>query len=223
MAGLVYGPDWGPREPTDIALPQIAGDAGQPIEIIAFGTSLTATYDWPEILGRRLESCLSRPVDMSVLARPGAGSDWAMTVLEEAASAQADLVLVEFMINDADLTDGASFARSQENHERLIEALREDSAVLLLTMNPVTGIKRLTRPALGRYYGMTEDLARTHDLGRADLTPRWRVFLDRGGALPDGLHPAPEDAAALLPGPLAAIIAPAFGQSCPFDPSENHN
>lgn len=211
-AGLILWPDRGSRVARDVAPPEISG--ADPLSILTYGTSLTALYAWPDDLGADLEACLGVAVEVTRLARPGAGSDWATAVLDQAVTVDADLVVLEFAINDADLTDGASFARSRENHAALLEALTPDAPVILMTMNPVTGTKRLTRPGLARYYGLYAELAVAPRVGLLDLTPRWRMAFDEGTTLPDGLHPDDGDASRLIVPPLAAMIAQAVGGSC---------
>lgn len=210
--GLVFGPIWGAREASDRPAPALLPEGG--LHIVTYGTSLTALYSWPDDLALRLETCMNRPVRITRVARPGAGSDWALTRLEEVRAAGADLVVMEFAINDADLTDGASFTRARSNHETILDSLTADTPVILMTMNPVTGIKRLSRPALGRYYGLYSDLAERFETGLLDLAPRWRVVLDDGGVLPDGLHPNETDASGVIVAPLAAMIGAAAGADC---------
>lgn len=208
----------------DRPLPPMQMAANAPVSIIVFGTSLTANYDWPDVLGDRLGFCLQRSVSVTAVARAGQGSGWALSeglaqIKEQAA---ADLIIAEFAINDADILDGVWLKDSRRQHDALIGQLRDVLApgggILLMTTNPVEGLVRhLQRPRLMGYYGLYPQLAETHDLGLADLTPRWQAAMAAadGSLFQDGLHPTQAAARAVIVPALAEQIATAFGhQGC---------
>lgn len=193
-----------------------------PLSVLAFGTSLTARYDWPEALRIRLATCLDRPVEMAVVAAPGMGSAWAAGdgLARVARQPPPDLIIAEFAINDADILDGAWLRDSRRQHEAVIAGLRNHlapgGAILLMTTNPVEGwLRHLQRPRLAAYYRLYEDLAAAHGLGLADMTPRWQAAMAQAPLLPDGLHPDQAAARALIVPVLADLIARAAGaQGC---------
>lgn len=209
----------------DRPLPAIT--AGAPdLDVIAFGTSLTARYDWPERLGTGLGSCLGRHVVMSKVAAPGQGSSWALQAglleMEKAVvrTGRPDLVIVEFAVNDADLLDGVRLARSRRQHVQLLEGIRPLLApggqILLMTTNPVEGLmRRLQRPRLASYNQLYVEISAEADTGLADLMPRWRQAMadSASSLLRDGLHPRPEAARAVILPVLMPMIAAALGHS----------
>ena len=199
----------------DRALP-VLPDGDAPLIIVAFGTSLTARGRWPDLLGERLARCLDRPVEMHTIAKPGAGSDWAIQAVPDVVARKPDLVLLEFSMNDADLLDGVSLAASRQRHTTLLKELDKslpNLRVLLMTMNPVTGLQRLKRPRLNAYYDIYHTLSETRNTGLADMAPRWAA-LPAGWSV-DGVHPETGLAEQILPGVLAEMIAAAAGGDCP--------
>lgn len=162
--------------------------------VAILGTSLTARYSWPEGLRAGLVACLGRAVDLTTNARPGAGSDWGKKAAHEVAAAQPDLTLIEFSINDADLTDGAWLDDARRRHQAMVEILRAanpDMRIALVTMSPAHGPRGWVRLFLGAYEDMYRRLAVEMDLDLIDLAPIWAAALqDRGvEIMPDGLHP----------------------------------
>ena len=197
-----------PAAPADraITLPATLED---PLRIVAFGTSLTALYDWPEGLAAELTQCLGRRVEVVVVAEPGRTVRWAAQQIETVLAQDPDIVLIEFSINDADLLDGLSLRKSTAAHEGMIGALtrdRPERRLVLMTMSPAHGMRGALRPRLSRYYQSYRGLAQRLDLGLVDTYPRWLAQPGWKDALADGLHP---DAAAvrgiLLP-PLKMVI-----------------
>lgn len=197
-----------PRQAMDRPLPAGA----PPTRIVAFGTSLTAGNAWPDGLAAQLSACLDRPVQVIRVARNGMGVQWALTQIEAVRAARPDLVLVEFVINDADVLDGVSLAKSRAGHERLLADLRAalpEAEVMLMTTPPVSGLlRRLQRPRLAAYDGMLRDLAAAEEVALADLAPRWHAARRADPALraPDGLHPDDNGTAVVTVPALAALI-----------------
>ncbi len=192
----------------------------RPLRIAVLGTSLTARYAWPEGLRAGLEACLGRPAEIAKTAKAGAGSDWGVEAAAGVAADQPDLTLIEFSINDADLSDwvrggGASLEGSRRRHLAMIDALRAANPAMriaLVTMSPAHGPRGWVRPFLGAHEDMYRRLAEGMDLDLIDLAPLWAAALE-GGAdtlppdpLPDGLHPTE---AAVTEVALPAMIAQA--------------
>lgn len=212
IAAGPFGPD---RAALDRPIPPLP-QGSEPLSIVAFGTSLTARYDWPDALAGALRRCLSRPVEVTRVAMPGAGSGWALANVGRVRATAPDLVLVEFSINDADLLDGVSLAESRANHERLLSLLagRPEMRVALLTMSPAIGLRGLIRWRLDAYYALYGPLAERHGAGLVDLRMRWGEVDDLARALPDGVHPLDEVATAVIVPPLLAAIGQAAGARC---------
>lgn len=203
--------------PGDRPLP-VTAVSPHPLRIVALGTSLTRRALWPDRLAEALGRC--RPAGTSVVrvARPGMGSAWALGQIGIVAAERPDLVIVELAINDADLTDGLWPWQSRDNHQALIRALRAaspDTAVLLLTTNPVSGRGRLTRPFLPLYQRLYGQLADSEGTGLVDGFGRWQRRGGLDAALVDGVHPDPRTEADLYTAPLTQAIAGAFALSCP--------
>lgn len=192
-------------------IPGLDQSLGQPLRIVAFGTSLTALYTWPATLGRRLSICLERPVEIDVVARPGAGSAWALDQTAHVADLLPDIVIIEFAINDADVADGVWPRTSLVQHREILAELQEalpEAGILLITTNPVQGLQRFKRPFLQRYYHLYSDLSEEFGSGLLHLTPNWS-----GRDLPDGLHPLDSDATEIIVPGIANLIAQSYGQT----------
>lgn len=183
--------------PAALSLP-----AGRPLRITLLGTSLSHGEIWPDSLRRALQARLNQPVDLSIMARPGAGSRWGRDQARRAAERAPDWVLIEFAINDADIRDGQSLAGARRSHAALVQdlrALQPQADIVLLTMSPAQGLRGLLRPRLGAHYRQYRELAATLDLGLVDLYPRWRALPGATrGLQADGLHPDPQTAADLI-------------------------
>jgi acyl-CoA thioesterase I len=189
--------------------------AQRPLVIVAMGSSLTAWPDWPDKLGRALGTCPDLSVEIRRIAKPGAGSAWGLTRLEDPALQGANIVLVEFAINDADLRDGVSLRHAAAQHHALVIGLREANPgveVALMTMNPAHGLRGWMRPHLAAHYRQYRQIAAELDTGLVDLWPRW-LALPRAarGLKADGLHPEPEVAAQVMLPVLLPYLARAIG------------
>jgi len=205
---------WWPRPEEigpDIAPPRLSGLDDGGFRIVALGTSLTARYDWPEELGRRLSDCLGMPARVIPIARGGATSRWGAGQLSRIETEKPDLVLVEFSVNDADLRRGVSLDDSLRLHRRILERLSErvpEAGVVLMSMSPAWGVKRLLRPRLASYYALYPDLAVESGAGFVDLYRAWMARPGAAEAFPDGVHPKPSAATAvILPALTRYILA----------------
>lgn len=162
------------------------------LRLVAFGTSLTRNYSWPQDFQSRLSDCLGEPVEMDVVALPGANSSWALDTLDAVIDAAPDLVLIEFAINDADILDGLSLRESVANHRKLIRLLKTElpaTRLVLMTMSPAFGVKKVGRFLLPRYYAAQVSLAKEEETDLIDIYARWTVIDGTREYFPDGLHP----------------------------------
>jgi lysophospholipase L1-like esterase len=203
--------------PADRALP-VQSPVG-PLRITILGTSLTARYDWPDRLRLALGQCLGEPPEVTVIAMPGAASDWGVGQVGPILASSPDIVLVEFATNDADLRHWISLHESEDLHRRLIADLRAgkpDIRIALMTMSPAQGLRAMLRPRLARYYAQYLDLADELDLGLVDIYPLWTaVPRAERGLEADGLHPDADVAAAIILPAVVPFLALATGAECP--------
>jgi len=217
LIGLLGGVlSWGAVLYLDISWPSKAADrplsvipSKDPLRLAFVGTSLTAPYDWPD----RLAECAGRQLDVSRIAQSGAASDWGREQVVRITQARPDIVVIEFSINDADLRRGMSRRVSRENHVYMITTLRAqlpEAQIVLMTMSPAHGLRRLLRPRLPSYYALYHDLGTAYDLGVLDLYPRWRALPKSARDLYDGLHPSEAAAAQVILPALAGY----FGLEC---------
>lgn len=186
-----YAPD--PAEPQHRLAAALPAD--RPIRIVALGTSLTRRSGWPDRLAEQLTACAGRSVTVTPIAKVGANSRWGLAQAGRVIAEKPDLVLIEFAVNDADLLDGQSRARSRANHRALVDQLTASLPgirLVLMTTNPADGARGLVRPWLAAYNADYRRLAADRDLGLIDLAPVWTAALATGRSralLPDGLHP----------------------------------
>lgn len=196
--------------------------ADAPLRLAVMGTSLTARYDWPDVLATRLEACLARPVEMTVIARSGKTVAWGAQQSGALLAAHPDVVLIEFTANDADPRRRITPARADTLMGDILAALHADrpaARVILMGMNPSFGPRGLLRLREARY--LADYIARARRearIGYIDLAPDWmsRIAAEGGNTvLPDGLHPAQDAARAVIPARLAPELARLFGRDCP--------
>ena len=209
LAGLwlVWPADPGPA--ADRALPRPLPEGA--LTIVAFGTSLTAPpQSWPDRLGPALAICRGAPVRMHRVAGPGMGSDWGMGQTEAVAALSPDLILMEFVINDADLSDGVPVRHAAENHAKIVSNIAENAPsaqVALMTMSPAQGLRGWIRPWLPDHYRAYRRLAADLDLGLLDVYPRWLALPPAARGLDaDGLHPDPAIAETVILPTLLAYL-----------------
>lgn len=175
--------------------PPARGEPAAPdlVERLLFvGTSLTAVGTWPDAVARAVAACRDGPVVVKRIAKPGANSDWGAAQAEQIQSARADVVVVEFIANDAALHRGVWRARSAENHRAIIEAARSGGAraVLLVVTGPVRGVHRILRYFLDDYAALYLELDDGDAVRAVDTRAFWPVDPDTLASLiPDGLHP----------------------------------
>lgn len=205
----------------DRALPPLTApsDPAAPLRVTVMGTSLTARYDWPAQAADRVQACIGRPVDLTVIARGGAASDWGVAQTDALRDSRPDILLVEFTINDADLRRRVSLRAARANHAAIVDAARDtmpDARIVLVTLNRGLGLRALLRPRIAAHEAQYDALAADLDLGRLALGPDWARALAAGDAatlLPDGVHPTPQAVARLVTPRVADRLATLAG--CP--------
>ena len=191
-----------------------------PLRIVVFGTSISARAEWPDALASALQNCGLVSVQVLRNVKAGANSSWGLSQAEWLGQQNPDLVIVEFAINDADILDGLSLGDSRRNHDEIIRILQErapNTAIMLLSTNPVTGLARLKRPFLSRYYDAYGAISDETNIGMIDGYGRWMRLQGWYADMPDGVHPLPDVDAQVLTLPIARAIATGFGATCPTD------
>jgi len=215
MSLLIFGSPDQDIQDRDFVFPlDNVHSTARPFQITVLGTSLSHREIWPDALSMLLEVCLEVPVNVEVIAQPDANVIWGRGQAERVVDTSPDLVLIEFATNDADVFDGVSLKTSQQLHGDLIKAVREgepEPAVILLTMNPVSGLRGAVRPRLRAHNEQYRALSEIYETGLIDLTPRWRA-LANGDWSEDGLHPEESVAAEGIAPTVATYITRSAGQ-----------
>lgn len=182
------------------------------LRLVSFGTSLSARGGWQPALAAVLCDRLGADAEIIIQAKPGANSEWGVANAATVAALGADIVLIEFSINDASLLRGVSLPRSRENLGKIVTTLKAGAPsrrLVLMTMNPAHGLKWLVRPRLAAYYAIYRQMATECGLEFADLHQAWTTLSSRQlrRAIPDGLHPLPDAAAGIIVPALSEVIA----------------
>jgi acyl-CoA thioesterase-1 len=185
--------------------------ASEPVKIVTLGTSLSARGGWQEPLRRSLGACLDSDVAVVNLAKSAKTSEWGLTQIDKVVAERPDIVLVEFAVNDADVTEFISLSRSSANMAEIVSRLRESEtrpSVYVMAMSPVSGLRGMIRPFLGQYEKMHAALARELGAGFIDHRPAWARLSDdeMAKAIADGVHPDPAVASrVIVPGLVHAL------------------
>ena len=174
-----------------------------PLKIVTFGTSLTARGGWQEPLRAALSTCLSRPVEISIVAKGGATSQWAVGETDAVVNKAPDVVLVEFYANDAALNRFMTVSASRRNVATVLDDLRQRlprSRILVMAMNPFSGMRGWMRPFGDSYVDAHREEAERRSMEFVDHRPAWKNLDgdDLSAAIPDGVHPLPEKAADVM-------------------------
>lgn len=207
-----------PDSPRDREVPSLALPAKEPLRITFLGTSLSAPgrYIWPDEVGSRVSGLIGHPVVVHRVTRPGADSTWGATQTDAVLATHADVVVIEFAINDADVRHHMTVADSVAEHAQILTNLGAAShapVVILMTMNPAAGPRAWVRPFLSRYYAEYVGLSERHNTGLVDMYARWLELPDDRRDLVDGLHPSDTAASRAIVGPLADSVAHAVRAS----------
>jgi acyl-CoA thioesterase I len=190
-----------------------AAQPGETMKIVTLGTSLSARGGWQEPLRRSLGACLNRDVAVVNLAKSGMTSEWGLTQIDKVVAEHPDIVLVEFAVNDADVTEFMSLSRSSANMTEIVSRLRQSGtrpAVYVMAMNPVSGLRGMIRPFLDKYVEMHAAVARKLGAGFIDHRPAWARLSEEeiAKAIADGAHPDPVTASrVIVPGLVRALAA----------------
>lgn len=173
-------------------------ESGRPQTVVAYGTSLTHEGAWPAQLQEALDRKYAGLAKVINSAQGAMWSKWGVENLDERVISKApDTVLIEFAINDAYLPYQTSTAECRANLETIIDRILDanpNCEIVLMTMNPPTGIHLEQRPEIEAYYEVYRQVAKERGLRLVDHYPSWLRILKEDEAtffeyVPDGLHP----------------------------------
>jgi acyl-CoA thioesterase-1 len=176
-------------------------EKGHSQKIVGYGTSLTASSAWPAKLQDKLRERFGRKAKVVNAAGAGMDSRWGLANLSgHVLKEKPDAVLIEFAINDALAQSKLSVKESGANLTQMVRAIREQRPqceVIVMIMNPPTGLALEKRPQIRRYEAGYREVAKKESCPLVDFSPVWRRIIAREPArwnryAPDGLHPIPQ-------------------------------
>ncbi|RYG35069.1 FAD-dependent oxidoreductase [bacterium] len=177
---------------------------GESLQVVVYGTSLTAGGDWSPQLMRSLQKRYAGQLQWTNAAGSGMNSDWGVANLDERVLAKRpDVVFIEFAVNDAVARFNLPLSRAKTNLETMIARLRRANPkieIVLQITNPVIDRPEGNsgyRPHLDAYFKMVRKVAASKRTVLIDNEDGWRRILDQGDEIyhrlvPDGLHPNPQ-------------------------------
>lgn len=189
--------------------------AGTPQVVVTYGTSLTHGGAWVGMLQKELDARFPKLAKVVNGAQSGMWSTWGVEHLDERViSKKPDTVFIEFAMNDAFLKYQTTVATARTNLETMMDRIRAakaDTEIILMTMNPPTGVHLERRPGIDGYFQMYREVARERGLLLIDHHPHWKKVLDEDAArfrtlVPDGIHPAAEGCAQVIMPTLRAAL-----------------
>ena len=181
--------------------------AGQPQTVVTYGTSLTAGGAWVAQFGAALEKNFPKLATVVNSAQGAMWSKWGVENLDGRVIAKKpDALFIEFSINDAFLEYKTSVEDARKNLEAMIDrtlAAQPACEIILLVMNPPTGVHLERRPKIADYEQVYRDVAKARGLRLIDFSADWQAVLKQGEArwlalVPDGIHPNAEGARQII-------------------------
>ncbi|NNM25630.1 MAG: hypothetical protein HKO59_06525 [Phycisphaerales bacterium] len=197
--------------------------AEPPLRIVAFGDSTTATRNTIDaVTAQRLPAALAGRGIAAFVINAGIGGDTTVDAMErferDVLSQQADLVVIQFGINDAmvDVNDGMTeprvpMARFKGNLLRMVQTLSErETPIVLMTPNPMRWTSRLVTlyghppydvdthwgldAVLAGYAQTIRNIAERRRVPLVDVHAAFHAYDEKPGQeirelLPDGVHP----------------------------------
>lgn len=181
---------------------------GAPLRIVTVGTSLTAVGGWQAPLEQALAACTGRPVTVVNLGVGSTHSGHGLTRVAAVLEARPEIVLYEFAMNDAYVAFNIPLETARANTLSFLDQVAPHARVLLMTMNPTHGEVAGVRPHLARYYDLYRQIAGERGLRLIDHAAAWGARSDLATAIPDGVHPTPEAASAVMVPAIARALCP---------------
>lgn len=195
-----------------VFLLSVADVTAAPLKIVTFGTSLTARGGWQASLEEDLERCLRHAVDVAIVAKSGATTEWGLSSVDRVIAERPAIVLVEFYANDAALNRWMSVSRSRENFSTILERLKTglpDARIYMMVMNPMSGLRGAIRPFLSSYISAHRSVAVERNVAIIDHSNGWLMLPaeELSTAIPDGAHPVASTAAKVMVPTIVKAIA----------------
>ena len=179
---------------------------GRTRRVASMGTSLTAASFWLSPLETWLQEEALDPSNVSVVTHAQSGKSSAHGVAVQlpelkATLPRADVVFIEFAINDASLGTGVSLQESKDNLNFIIDDLmlfNPDIEIVLMTMSNTidapSSANASARPELYKYYQGYRDVAAQRNLLLIDHYPNWINLFNSDlptwkSYMPDSIHP----------------------------------
>jgi acyl-CoA thioesterase I len=190
-------------------------EEGRKQTVVVYGTSLTAGGAW---VGQFREELERRYPGRAVVINSGKSAMWSKWGVDNldarVIEKRPDTVLIEFTINDAYLPYKTTVAQARANLETMTDRIRAavpECEIILMVMNPPTGVHLERRPDIASYNQMVRDLAKERRFTLIDHYPAWERIRTSDPKtfsvyMPDGLHPGPEGCRAVItPGILTGL------------------
>lgn len=175
--------------------------SGKQQTVVVYGTSLTAGGAWVQQLQEVLDGRYPGKTKFINSGKAAMWSNWGKDNLDELVIGnKPGTVFIEFAINDAFLNYKTSVAQAQSNLEDMVDRILQANPaceIVLMVMNPPTGVHLQDRPNFRDYYQMYRDVAKKRKLLCIDHCPNWEKILNNSPELflkyvPDGIHPSEE-------------------------------
>ncbi len=175
--------------------------------IITYGTSLTAGSPWVQQLQQELNRYYPGKAYIINSGSRGMWSKWGVDNLDHRViDKKPDTVFIEFAINDAYQPYKTPVDHARNNLENMIDRILAANAnceIIIMVMNPPTGVYLERRPKIEAFYQMYRDIAKEREILLIDHYPKWKKILDTNPDMfnkyvPDGIHPGPEGCKAVI-------------------------
>ena len=173
-------------------------EKGRPQKLVAYGTSLTETGGWVDILRTHLTDRYGENATVINSAKSAMWSGWGVENLDERViSLDPDLVILEFAVNDAFLEYQTSVEKARSNMLDMIGRIKKHNRkceIVIFVTNPMADVHLERRPDYLSYYEENRAIAKENKLRLADTFPVWKALLDMDpkvyfSLVPDKIHP----------------------------------
>ncbi len=185
-------------------------DAGEPLTVVVYGTSLTAGGAWAGEMKQWFDAKSPGKIRFVNSGGPGQNSDWGLKNLQaKVVDLKPDLVFIEFSYNDAHDKFKMPVERGAANLGEIVTTIlagKPETCVVLQTMNANWDANdkgsSLHRPQLLEFNENYRRLAKERGLPLLDHYPVWDKLKaeDRKTFekyVPDGTHPTREGSLAV--------------------------
>jgi lysophospholipase L1-like esterase len=157
--------------------------------------------------------------------QPAARCQWGVDNIEPVISTQNhDTVFIEFAAWDSYLPFKVTLPKARANLKKMIDRLlvaNESCEIILMVMNPPTGVHLETRPQIEIYNQMYRDVAKQRHLMLIDHWANWQNILKAGDYavyVPDGIHPNAKGCGEII----TPEIMRALGMEAAQTPADNN-